>query len=109
LDSLGIFADVSIRRVALELFSDSNLLCFPAGIRLCTTAWYPSDSGLRIAGSRLARGKRPAKSDGALLVAASIVAAIRLRGEDIRPSPKLTVVVKDSIELARTVLAQLER
>jgi len=50
-----------------------------------------------------------AKSDGALLVAASIVAAIRLRGEDIRPSPKLTVVVKDSIELARTVLAQLER
>jgi hypothetical protein len=51
----------------------------------------------------------PAKSYGALLVAASIVAAIRLRGQEIKPSPKLTIVVKDSVALARTVLAQIER
>lgn len=54
--------------------------------------------------------KRPAaKSDGALLVAASIVAAIRLRGQEVRPSPKLTSVVNESIALARTILAQLEK
>lgn len=48
-------------------------------------------------------------SNGALLVAASIVAAIRLRGEPIKLSPKLTSVVHDSILLARTILAELER
>jgi hypothetical protein len=47
--------------------------------------------------------------NGALLVAASIIAAIRLRGQNIRPSPKLNAVVYDSILLARTMLAQLER
>jgi hypothetical protein len=47
--------------------------------------------------------------DGALLVAASIVTAIRLRGEPIKSSPKLTSAVHDSIALARTILAQLER
>jgi hypothetical protein len=49
------------------------------------------------------------KTDGAVLVAASLVAAIRLRGEEIRPSPKLNAVVHDSILLARTILAQIER
>jgi len=29
-----------------------------------------------------------------MLIAASVVAAIRLRGEDIRPSPKLEAVVE---------------
>jgi hypothetical protein len=45
--------------------------------------------------------------DGALLVAACIVAAIRLRGEEVRPSPNLTAIVHDSVLLARMVLAQL--
>lgn len=49
------------------------------------------------------------RENGALLIAASIVAAIRLRGQDMRPSPKLTATVKDSIELARRVLAELEQ
>lgn len=56
-----------------------------------------------------ARGKAGgsgAKSEGALLVAASIVAAIRLRGEAIHPSPKLTSTVRDSVQLARLVLAE---
>jgi hypothetical protein len=48
-------------------------------------------------------------NNGALLVAASIVAAIRLRGEPLKPSPKLTSVVYDSILLTRTILGHLER
>jgi hypothetical protein len=40
--------------------------------------------------------------DGALLVAASIVAAIRLRGQEITRSPKLVAVASDSVLLART-------
>jgi hypothetical protein len=47
--------------------------------------------------------------DGALLVAASIVAAIRLRGQEITSSPKLVTVVSDSVLLARTVMAAIER
>ncbi|HEY5027950.1 MAG TPA: hypothetical protein VIK39_06045 [Candidatus Angelobacter sp.] len=47
--------------------------------------------------------------DGALLVAASIVAAIRLRGQEITHSPKLAAVVGDSVLLARTVMATIER
>ncbi len=50
-----------------------------------------------------------AKENGAVLIAASIVAAIRLRGQEIKPSPKLNAVVHDSILLARTILAQLEK
>jgi hypothetical protein len=49
------------------------------------------------------------KETGALLIAASIVAAIRLRGQEIQPSPKLTATVKDSIHVARLVLAELSR
>jgi hypothetical protein len=49
------------------------------------------------------------RENGAVLIAAAIVAAIRLRGEEIKPSPRLNAVVHDSILVARTVLAQLER
>jgi hypothetical protein len=49
------------------------------------------------------------KQNGAVLIAASIIAAIRLRGQEIKPSPKLNAVVHDSILLARTVLTQMER
>ena len=44
---------------------------------------------------------------GALLVAASLVAAIRLRGAEIRESPKLHSTIQDSITLARMVLSRL--
>lgn len=56
-----------------------------------------------------ARKKLAGKSDGALLVAASVVAAIRLRGQEIAPSPKLTATIKDAVHLARLVLSELER
>jgi hypothetical protein len=36
------------------------------------------------------------------------VAAIRLRGEPIQPSPKLTATIADSVQLARMVLAQIQ-
>ena len=49
------------------------------------------------------------KENGALLIAACIVAAIRLRGEPIRPSPKLTATVAESVDLARLVLRELQR
>jgi hypothetical protein len=55
------------------------------------------------------RGGEQPKANGALLVAASIVAAIRLRGEPIKPSPKLTATVSDAVHLARLVLAEVER
>jgi hypothetical protein len=48
------------------------------------------------------------RENGALLIAASIVAAIRLRGQEIQPSPRLTCVIKDSVSLARLVLAEIE-
>ena len=47
------------------------------------------------------------RENGALLIAASIIAAIRLRGEPVKPSPKLACVVSDSVELARMVLARI--
>jgi hypothetical protein len=47
--------------------------------------------------------------DGALLVAASIVASIRLRGEEIKSSPKLAATISDSVRLARLVMAEMER
>lgn len=49
------------------------------------------------------------KQNGALLIAACIVAAIRLRGEPIRPSPKLMSTIADAVQLARMVLREIER
>jgi hypothetical protein len=45
---------------------------------------------------------------GALVVAASIVAAIRLRGEEVRPSPRLTSTIRDAVSLAEMVLAEVD-
>jgi hypothetical protein len=49
------------------------------------------------------------RENGILVIAASIIAVIRLRGQDIRPSPKLVATIKDSVNLARLVLAEVER
>ncbi len=50
----------------------------------------------------------PPKAERSMLIAASIIAVIRLRGEPIKPSPKLSAVVADSVELARFILRQIE-
>ena len=44
---------------------------------------------------------------GALLIAASLIAAIRLRGEPITASPKVVAIISDSLKLARMVLQRL--
>ena len=49
------------------------------------------------------------RETGALLIAAALVAAIRLRGEPIQPSPKLTATVAESVALAKLVLRELLR
>jgi hypothetical protein len=49
------------------------------------------------------------RENGALLIAACILAAIRLRGEPIQPSPKLNATIANSVQLAQMVLAQIQR
>jgi hypothetical protein len=53
----------------------------------------------------------PSNSDerlkGALLVAATLTAAIRLRGEPIANTPKVIATIHDSVKLARLVLRAL--
>ena len=44
---------------------------------------------------------------GAMLIAASLIAAIRLRGEPITHSPKVLATISDSITLARMVLQRI--
>lgn len=44
----------------------------------------------------------------ALLVASYPIVAIWLR-QEIRPSPKLTITIRESVQLAWLVLAELER
>jgi hypothetical protein len=45
---------------------------------------------------------------GALLVAACLIAAIRLRGEPIQPSPKLRATIYDSVQLAVLVWREIQ-
>ena len=42
-----------------------------------------------------------------LLIAASLIAAIRLRGEPITHSPKVVAAISDSLALARMVLQRI--
>ena len=49
------------------------------------------------------------RENGALIIAACIVAAIRLRGEPIQPSPKLTATIAESVQLARLVMREVQR
>jgi hypothetical protein len=44
---------------------------------------------------------------GALLIAASLIAAIRLRGEPITHSPKVVSTISESLSLARMVLQRI--
>ena len=75
---------------------------------------YAGDSIMRGRPKRnpscLGRKEQPRpKQDGALVIAASIVAAIRLRGEPITRSPKVVSTVGDALNLARMVMDSLER
>ena len=48
------------------------------------------------------------KERGALLIAACLIAAIRLRGEPIQPSPKLRATIYDSVQLAVLVWREIQ-
>jgi hypothetical protein len=47
------------------------------------------------------------RQSGALLIAASLIAAIRLRGEQITHSPKVVSTISESLSLARMVLQRI--
>jgi hypothetical protein len=49
------------------------------------------------------------KRTGALLIAASIIAAVRLRGVEIKPCPAVSCAIADSVKLARMVLEKIEK
>jgi len=49
------------------------------------------------------------KERTAILVAASIIAAIRLRGKPLKNSPKVSYAVSESIDLARLIWSRLGR
>jgi hypothetical protein len=48
------------------------------------------------------------KLNGALLVAAAIIAAVRLAREPIQNSPRVMGAVADSVKLARMILRKIE-
>ena len=49
------------------------------------------------------------KTKNALLIAASLIAAVRLAREEIKPSPKVISTVNDSIRLAEMIQKQIEQ
>jgi hypothetical protein len=50
-----------------------------------------------------------ARENGILVIAASIIAVIRLRGAPIERSPKVVATISDSVRLARMVMDEVER
>lgn len=56
-----------------------------------------------------AAGMGDERSKNALLIAASLIAAVRLAREEIKPTPRVLAAVSDSIRLAKMVLASIER
>jgi hypothetical protein len=82
------------------------------GCPCCGSAYRYSQNDIRhgVPGRENCRRKKePGRPDGALLVAASVVAAIRLRGQEVKPSPQLTSTIKDSVRLAEMLLAELRQ
>jgi len=49
------------------------------------------------------------KTKNALLIAASLIAAVRLAREEIKPSPRVISTVNDSIRLAEMIQKQIEQ
>lgn len=49
------------------------------------------------------------KNKNALLIAASLIAAVRLVREEIKPTPRVMAAVSDSIRLAEMIQKQIEQ
>lgn len=55
-------------------------------------------------------GRKQDRFVSTLVIAASIIAAVRLARDDIsRPSPRLQTVIMDSVQLARSILNAIVR
>jgi hypothetical protein len=50
-----------------------------------------------------------ARENGILVIAASIIGVIRLRGEPITRSPKVVATIGNAVQLARMVLEKVEK
>lgn len=49
------------------------------------------------------------KQNGALVIAASLIAAVRLRGEKIERTPKVIHAISECVQLARMIMQAVER
>jgi hypothetical protein len=52
---------------------------------------------------------KESKTNGAVLIAASFIAAVRLNREEIKPSLSVIAKIADSIRLAEMIQARLQR
>jgi hypothetical protein len=49
------------------------------------------------------------RENAVLVIAASIIAVVRLKGETIKRTPKVTFVISESVELARMIMREVQR
>jgi hypothetical protein len=49
------------------------------------------------------------RENAVLVIAASIIAVIRLKGEPIKHTPKVTFTISESVELARMIMREVQR
>ncbi|HEX2329428.1 MAG TPA: hypothetical protein VHN74_11955 [Candidatus Angelobacter sp.] len=49
------------------------------------------------------------RENAVLVIAASIIAVVRLKGEPIKRTPKVTFVISESVELARMIMREVQR
>jgi malic enzyme len=45
------------------------------------------------------------KGSGLIVLAAAIIACIRLKGMDMKPSPKLTATITEAVQMAQMIVA----
>jgi hypothetical protein len=65
---------------------------------------------MRRANAREEEDRKRDRFASTLVIAASIIAAVRLSREDIsRPSPRLTATVADSVSLSRMILDRVKQ
>jgi hypothetical protein len=65
---------------------------------------------MRRANAREEEQRKQDRFASTLVIAASIIAAVRLARDDIsRPSPRMTGVIADSVQLARMILDRVIR
>jgi hypothetical protein len=69
----------------------------------------PSSACLESRRRNTGNGKNDKKRNSAILIAASLIAAVRLNREEIKASPSVAAKIADSIRLAEMIQARLQR